>query len=69
MRVRPNGKVAEGHCLAIVGVSQLLAAVAELGCEEARDAVNVPADEGDGVRLLKSLKLQKRMGKDGDVEE
>lgn len=69
MRVRPNGKVAESHCLAIVGISQLLAAVAELGCEEARDAVNVPADEDEGMHWLQILKLQKRMGKDGDVEE
>jgi hypothetical protein len=55
--------------LAIVGISQLLAAVAELGCEEARDAVNVPADEDEGMHWLQILKLQKRMGKDGDVEE
>jgi len=38
--------------LAIVGISQLLAAVAELGCEEARDAVDVPADEDEGMHWL-----------------
>jgi hypothetical protein len=40
--VGPDGEVAERHCLAVEGVCQLLAAMAELGCEKTGDTVDVP---------------------------
>ena len=46
VRIGPYGEVAEGHGLAIIRISKLLATVPELGCEETCNAVDVPGERG-----------------------